>query len=78
MQQAADVFGRGMMAALEAVSESDAQLAFFNSLNQGIKDAVFTGITESIIATAEFTDLFAPLQKAIRESVQSSLRGWSF
>ena len=39
---------------------------------------MFGGITESILATAEFSNLLAPLQKAIRESVQSSIEGGIF
>jgi hypothetical protein len=73
MQQSAELFGRGLQAALQAATEADAKLAFFKSINEGIYNAVVSGLIESLIATAGLNDLLAPLQKAIRESVQESV-----
>lgn len=78
MAQSTDLFGRGLIAAMEALDESGAVTAFNQVLNTGIKDAVFGGITESFLATAQFSDLLAPLQQAIRESVQHSMETGTF
>lgn len=73
LKQATDLFGRGIIAAMEAATEDDAVLQFHTAMNQGIYQAVSSGIVEALIATAQFNDLLAPLQKAIRESVQNSI-----
>ena len=66
VQQSTDIFGRGLKAAMEQATESDAKLAFLNNLNTGIKDSVFDGLTQAFIASAQFNDLLAPIQQQIR------------
>jgi len=71
--QSTDLFGRGLRAAFEELTAADSVLAFTRTLNQGVYEAVANGVIESLIATAQINDLLAPLQQAIRESVQNSL-----
>jgi len=73
VKQASELFGRGLIAAMEAATESDAKMAFLNSLSTGIKDMIFQGITSAFIASAQFTDLLAPIQKTIREFTEQAL-----
>ena len=73
MQEATDLFGRGLMAAMEAATESDAQIAFLDNLGKGIKDEIFSGIVESFTASAQFADLLAPIQQTIRDFAQQAL-----
>jgi hypothetical protein len=73
VKQSTDIFGRGLMAAMEAATDSDARLAFMNSLGTGIKDVVFQGLTEAFIASAQFNDLLAPIQKQIAAFVEQSI-----
>jgi hypothetical protein len=67
ISQSTDLFGRGLMAALEATSESSALAAFNKNLGEGVKDVIFQGITTAFIQSAQFNDLLAPIQKTIRE-----------
>jgi hypothetical protein len=71
--EASNLFGRGMMAALEAATESQAMVAFRQTLSDGIKETLFRGITESFIASAQFTDLLAPIQQTIRKFTQEAI-----
>lgn len=73
VQESSNLFGRGLIAAMEAATESDARLAFMNSLGTGIKDRVFQGLTEAFIASAEFTDLLAPIQQQIRAFTEEAI-----
>ena len=73
VQESSDIFGRGMIAALEAATSSQALQAFQQTLGVGIKDKIFAGITESFIASAQFTDLLAPIQQTIREFTQEAI-----
>jgi hypothetical protein len=73
VQESTDLFGRGLMAALQATSESDAIKAFTESLGAGVKDAIFNGIIQSFVASAQFGDLLAPIQQQIREFTQQAL-----
>src|SRR5258705_988006 len=65
--QSTDLFGRGIMAALDAASQSTAQAAFLQTLGQGTKDIIFQGITEAFLSSAQFNDLLAPIQQTIRD-----------
>jgi hypothetical protein len=71
--ESSEIFGRGLMAALDAVSESQAQMNFLQSIGEGAKQILFQGITEAFIASANFTDLMAPIQKIIREFTQQAI-----
>jgi hypothetical protein len=71
--QSTELFGRGLIAALEAASESQAQAIFLQSLGEGTKDIIFQGITEAFIASAQFSDLLAPIQQTIREFTQQAI-----
>jgi hypothetical protein len=71
--EASNLFGRGMIAALEAATASQANRAFLQSLGDGVKEKIFQGITESFIASAQFTDLLAPIQQTIREFTQQAI-----
>lgn len=73
VQQTTDIFGRGLIAALDAASESTALLNFQHTIGDGVKQMLFQGITESFMASANFTDLLAPVQKIIREFSQQAL-----
>jgi hypothetical protein len=73
VQQASELFGRGMIAALEAANSSQAQQAFMQTLGEGTKQIIFQGITEAFIASAQFTDLLAPIQQTIREFTQQAI-----
>ena len=72
--QSTELFGRGLRAAFEELTAADSVLAFTRTLNSGVYEAVTNGIIESLIATAQINDLLAPLQQAIRESVQNSMK----
>lgn len=73
VKESTDVFGRGLQAALSAATESDANKAFLENLGAGVKEKVFGGIVESFVASAQFGDLLAPIQKIIREFTQQAL-----
>jgi hypothetical protein len=73
VQQTTDIFGRGLIAALDAATSSQAHAAFLQSLGQGVKDVIFQGITESFIASAQFNDLLAPIQQTIRDFTQEAI-----
>jgi len=73
IQETADIFGRGLVAALEAATASDAHAVFLNSLSTGVKDMIFKGITQAFIASAQFSDLLAPIQQTIREFTQEAI-----
>jgi hypothetical protein len=73
VSQASDLFGRGLMAALDAATASSAYTTFLQGLGAGTKDLIFQGITEAFIASAQFTDLLAPIQKTIREFTQEAI-----
>lgn len=71
--ESTNIFSRGMIAALDAATASQAYSAFQQNLGTGIKDKIFSGITEAFVASAQFTDLLAPIQKVIREFTQQAL-----
>jgi hypothetical protein len=73
LSDTANIFGRGLIAALEAATESDAKVAFLNNLGQGAKDLIFKGITDAFIASAQFNDLLAPIQQTIRQFTQEAI-----
>jgi hypothetical protein len=73
IQQSNDLLGRGIMAALEAATESEAQTKFIETLGSGVKDVIFQGITSAFIASAQFGELLAPIQKTIREFTQQAV-----
>jgi hypothetical protein len=73
VQEASSLFGRGLVAAMQAATESDGRLAFLQSLNEGIRDTVFNGLSEAFIASAQFSDLLAPIQSQIRLFTQNAL-----
>jgi len=73
VEAASSLFARGLTAALEAATESDARLAFLNSLNTGIKDTVFKGLADAFVASAQFGDLLSPIQQQIRDFTQKAL-----
>src|SRR5258708_6465312 len=57
VQQSTELFGRGIMAALDAVSQSAAQSAFLQTLATGFKDILFKVITASFLSSAQFAYL---------------------
>jgi hypothetical protein len=61
------------MAALEASSSSNAVRAFHQVLGDGTREIVFKGITEAVIASAQFNDLLAPIQQVIRDFTQRAI-----
>ena len=71
-QQATDLIGRGIQAALTAVAESQAQFNFFKALGDGTKQVIFQGISDAFIASTQFSDLLAPVQKAIRDAADQA------
>jgi hypothetical protein len=71
--EASNLFGRGMMAALDAATESQAMFLFRQTLGDGVKETLFRGITESFIASAQFADLLAPIQQTIRQFTQQAI-----
>jgi hypothetical protein len=73
MRQSTELFGRGLIAALEAATESEARSSFLNTLHAGIKDVVFEGLTEAFIASTEFSNLLAPIQQTIRDFTQQAI-----
>jgi len=73
VQESTDLFGRGLLAALDAATASDAQAAFLESLGQGVKEKIFNGIVESFVASAQFSDLLAPIQQTIRDFTQQAI-----
>jgi|GEM_PF-6214411 len=73
VSDASNIFGRGLIAALEAATGSQANTAFLKSLGEGAKEIIFQGITEAFIASAQFTDLLAPIQRVIREFTQEAI-----
>src|SRR6185437_12046708 len=71
--ESTDLFGRGLMAAFDAATDSDASRAFLDTLHEGVREKILSGITESFIASAQFTDLLAPIQQTIRDFTQQAL-----
>jgi len=71
--ESTNIFGRGLMSALDAASTSQALASFNQSIGEGAKQILFQGITEAFIASANFTDLMAPIQKIIREFTQTAI-----
>jgi hypothetical protein len=67
VKTATDLFGRGLIAALDAASSSQANEIFLQSLGSGVKDILFKGITDAFIASSQFNDLLAPIQKIIQD-----------
>ncbi len=67
------IFGRGLVAALDAATQSDAKAAFMQSLGDGTKEIIFKGITEAFLASAQFNDLLAPIQQTIRGFTQEAI-----
>lgn len=72
VQDAANLFGNSMMAALQAVTASDAQTAFLDNLRKGTQDIVFKGIVQAFLASANFSDLLAPVQKIIQDFTEQA------
>ena len=73
VQQTTDIFGRGLIAALDAASESQARFNFLKTLGDGTKDMLFKGITDAFIQSAQYNDLLAPAQQVIRQFTQQAL-----
>src|SRR5581483_5822929 len=73
LQESADLFGRGIMAALDAVNESTALLNFNKALGQGAKDILYQGITEALTNAANFQTFLAPIQQLIHQFIQNSV-----
>jgi len=71
--EASNLFGKGLMAAFDAATDSDASRAFLDTLHEGVREKILSGITESFIASAQFTDLLAPIQQTIRDFTQQAL-----
>jgi len=73
VQEASDLFGRGLIAAMQAVTASDANAAFLKNIGEGVRDKIFSGISQAFIASAQFSDLLAPIQQIIRQFTQDAL-----
>ena len=74
LQETGQIFGRGLVAALDAATQSDAIRLFNQSIGEGTKELLFKGITEAFIASAQFNDLLAPIQQTIRQFTTGSDR----
>ena len=48
-------------------------LTFPKTLGDGVKTLIFEGITSAFIASAQFNDLLAPIQKIIRDFTQQAI-----
>ena len=72
VRQAAEAFAQAMGAAFQAASADDAKTAFIDSLKQSTAQAVQAGFVQAFLATTEFNDLLAPLQKAIKEAMDAA------
>jgi hypothetical protein len=67
------LFGNGIVAALEAGTQSSALRAFHKTIGDGVKDLIFKGATEAFLASAQFNDLLAPIQQVIRDFTQQAI-----
>ena len=72
-QQSADLFGRGIVAALQAASESEAKLNFLKTLGDGARQMLFQGIANAFVQAAQFQDFLAPLQQVIHKFVEDAV-----
>ena len=72
LTESAMLFGNSLITAMEAATQSEAMTNFTAAFNTGIKDAVFSGLVESFLATGFVDQLLTPIRSAIAQAVTES------
>ena len=72
LTESAVLFGNSLITAMEAATQSEAMTNFTASFRTGIKDAVFSGLVESFLATGFVDELLTPIRSAIAQAVTES------
>jgi hypothetical protein len=71
--ESTELFATGMVAALNAATESDAMEGFQKIIGEGTKKVLQAGLTEAMLSGGQFNDLLAPIQQTLRDFTQQAI-----
>jgi hypothetical protein len=71
--ESTELFATGMVAALNAATESEAMEGFQKIIGEGTKKVLQAGLTEAMLSGGQFNDLLAPIQQTLRDFTQQAI-----